>query len=141
MTEEPLPPTEHYSESRAYAERRVKNPALWMMITAIAGSVLNVIYTLASLMELLGDFGEMPGMEPALMHAFSIGSLVVGLAIAVVVYMAASRMQRLESWGFALAGAILAGLPFCSPCCCIGLPVGIWAVVVLLDEKVKGQFR
>jgi hypothetical protein len=140
MTDVPPIAGQHISESRAYAEQRVKNPALWLMITAIAGSVLNVISALANLMGLLGDYSQMPGMEPALMSAYSIGMLVIGLAIAVVVYLAASRMQRLESWGFSLAGAILAALPW-SPCCCIGLPIGIWAVVVLLDEKVKGQFR
>jgi hypothetical protein len=27
-----------------------------------------------------------------------------------------------------------------SPCCCIGLPVGIWSLVVLSNAQVRQQF-
>lgn len=59
----------------------------------------------------------------------SIGTLVGGWAM----------LQR-SSWGLALAGVICAILP-CSSCCCINLPVGIWALVVLLKPEVKELMR
>jgi hypothetical protein len=31
-------------------------------------------------------------------------------------------------------------IPCLSPCCCLGLPIGIWALVVLLDNNVKASF-
>jgi hypothetical protein len=69
-----------------------------------------------------------------------VATAVLGLVFAVLIFLGAQRMQRLESWGLALTGTILALLP-CSCCCIVGMPVGIWSLVVLLDEKVKGQFR
>jgi hypothetical protein len=49
-------------------------------------------------------------------------------------------MKRLENYGFALTGAIVAMVP-CSGCCLLGLPFGIWALVVLSDSSVKEAFR
>jgi hypothetical protein len=66
----------------------------------------------------------------------------VGLAINVLIIVGALKMQRLQSWGLGLASAILVMLPCSLGCCCIvGLPVGIWAVVVLNKPEVKGAFR
>jgi hypothetical protein len=50
-------------------------------------------------------------------------------------------MQSLRSYEFALTAAILAMVPCLTPCCLIGLPFGIWAVVVLSKAGVKSQFR
>ena len=58
-----------------------------------------------------------------------------------VMFVAAQKMKQLESWGLALAGTIVAMIPYLSPCCCIGLPVGIWSLVVLLNQDVKSAFR
>ena len=54
---------------------------------------------------------------------------------------AAIRMKELRSYGLAMAGAILGMLPYLSPCCLLGLPFGIWALVVLADPAVKAAFR
>jgi hypothetical protein len=40
-----------------------------------------------------------------------------------------------------LAAAIVALIPCFSPCCLIGLPIGIWALVVLSKPEVKSQFE
>ncbi|MDP8924982.1 MAG: hypothetical protein M3O34_19215 [Chloroflexota bacterium] len=48
-------------------------------------------------------------------------------------------MRALRSWGVAMAGAILAIVP-CGPCCLLGLPFGIWAILVLIDDEVKQAF-
>ena len=39
-----------------------------------------------------------------------------------------------------MAGAIVAMLP-CSGCCLLGLPIGIWAIIVLIDSDVKRAFN
>jgi hypothetical protein len=49
-------------------------------------------------------------------------------------------MQSLRSYGFAFAAAILAMIPCLTPCCVLGLPFGIWALVVLNKPEVKSQF-
>ena len=65
---------------------------------------------------------------------------LIGIAIGVVILLGALKMKKLESYGFAMAAAILAMIPCISPCCILGLPFGIWALVVLLDESVKASF-
>ena len=32
-------------------------------------------------------------------------------------------------------------VPCISPCCLVGLPIGIWALVVLNKPEVKGSFH
>jgi flagellar motor component MotA len=66
---------------------------------------------------------------------------IVGMVIGVVILMGALKMKKLESYGFSMAAAILAMLPCISPCCLIGLPIGIWAVVVLNKPEVKSAFH
>lgn len=51
------------------------------------------------------------------------------------------QMRKLESYKLCCAGAILACIPCCSPCSIVGIPFGIWALVVLLDPQVKAAFR
>ena len=39
-----------------------------------------------------------------------------------------------------MTASILAVVPCVSPCCLVGLPIGIWALVVLSKPEVKSQF-
>ena len=66
---------------------------------------------------------------------------VLSLATSIVTFIAGWKMKSLESYVLALVGAACAILPFCSPCCCLSLPVGIWALVVLLKADVKSSFH
>jgi hypothetical protein len=51
------------------------------------------------------------------------------------------QMLRLRMWGLAFAGCIVAALPIpSSACCLLTLPFAIWAIVILLDAKVKAAF-
>ena len=53
----------------------------------------------------------------------------------------ALKMKKLESYGLAMAASIIAMIPCFSPCCLLGLPIGIWAVVVLSKPEVKSAFH
>jgi predicted PurR-regulated permease PerM len=66
---------------------------------------------------------------------------LIGLAMAVVVFMGASKMKNLQSYGFAMAATVIAMIPCIGPCCILGLPIGIWALVILLKPEVKGAFQ
>jgi hypothetical protein len=51
------------------------------------------------------------------------------------------QMRLLKSFGFAMASAILVMIPCGSYwCCCLGVPVGIWALVTLNKPEVKSAF-
>ena len=75
-----------------------------------------------------------------------VSSLGKGLASAAVGAILESRglkvkMMKLEHRGLAYAASILAMIPCISPCCILGLPFGIWSLVVLADNDVKSAFR
>ena len=72
-------------------------------------------------------------------------SIVLGLCFLVAatvfggsVVFSALKTKRLESYGWAIAGSILAML---SPCFPLGQAVGIWALVVLSRPEVRAAFR
>jgi hypothetical protein len=69
-----------------------------------------------------------------------IAAALVGIVIYAAMLFGAMRMKALESYGFAVVASILALLP-CCPCCFLALPVGIWSVIVLVDDNVRAAFR
>jgi hypothetical protein len=51
------------------------------------------------------------------------------------------QMRSLKNYGVAVASAILVMIPCSSNCCCcVGLPIGIWALVMLMKPEVKSAF-
>jgi hypothetical protein len=75
-------------------------------------------------------------------------ALKVGLPVAIgssiltglLTSFGALRMMSLSSRGLAMFGSIVAMLPCVSGCCLVGLPVGIWCLVVLARPEVKAGF-
>ena len=73
-----------------------------------------------------------------------IGAAMYGvwMIIAGVAFFGALKMKDLKSYPFAMTSAILALLPCTFYICCIlGLPFGIWALIVLMKPEVKAEFR
>jgi hypothetical protein len=66
-------------------------------------------------------------------------SLLVTCIGAVIVY-GVMRMRELENYKLAVIGSVLAILPI-SPGCLLGVPFGLWALVVLTRKEVKKAFR
>lgn len=64
----------------------------------------------------------------------------IGFLLGVFVIIAGLQMRKLKGHGLALAAAIKTVTP-CLSCCCYGLPIGIWALVVLLNAEVRAAFR
>jgi hypothetical protein len=121
---------------------QVKGPATFLMIVGGIGIVLQIIALLfnllgAGLSAAGGGRGAMGGMmQGGIGAVFNVIAMVVG----VVIFLGASKMQKLQNYNFAMAAAIIAMIPCISPCCLIGLPAGIWALVVLLKPEVKAAF-
>ena len=62
---------------------------------------------------------------------------VIGILLSGLIFIGAMKMKKLESHGLAVAASIVAMIPCLSPCCLLGLPIGIWAAVVLFKPEVK----
>jgi len=133
------------SDARAKALSQVSGPAIALLITAILGIAMNV---LALGFNFVGrGFMPMYGMNPDFTRMLQMlngpwGSLrfLFPVAIGVLVLVGALKMQKLASHGLATTAAILAMIPCLSPCCLLGLPFGIWALVVLNKPEVRAQF-
>ncbi|PTL79393.1 hypothetical protein [Vitiosangium sp. GDMCC 1.1324] len=140
------------------ARREVSAPAILLMVIGALVSA-NVLY---SLIKLLATRGEMPPLPPELYNNPQLGPYrdlmeklirllsgplgisfnVFGLAQGVLMVLGGLKMKTLTNYRLAMAGAIAALVPCFIGCCCVmGLPVGIWSVVVLNKPEVKSAFR
>ena len=143
------PPAFPASGGREAALRAVKGPAIALMVTAGLGIAYYFFSGLLTLISGGSMFqrGLPPDIPPQL-KAFLEGMRgplagVISLAIAALngfVLFGAIKLLRLQNRGMAMAGAVVAMLP-CQCCCVLGLPFGIWALVVLSKPEVKSAFH
>ena len=130
------------------AASSVAAPAICLMVTAGIGIALDCLSLLIHILGLGLAGMQWPGLEDqpravAMMMHGPIGITFgcIGILIGILILYAGVRMRALENHGLAVAASILAMIPCISPCCILGLPFGIWALVVLLDANVKAAFR
>ncbi len=124
----------------------VQGPAIGVMIVGILGLALSA---LGLITRLSGFAFPMRGMDPQMEHfirlfAGTFGLVTTGINIALsgIMLGGALKMRRLESYGLAMTASILAVIPCFSPCCGIpGIPLGIWALVVLSKPEVRAAFH
>jgi len=122
-------------------------------ILLILGGVLGVLYGIMQLFARSTGMALMkmipnadPAMRDQLEHQLSAGSqlgnviggmLFIGLSAFAI--FGALKMRNLQGYGLAMAAAIVSIIP-CTGCCCVNIPVGIWALVVLMKPEVKASF-
>jgi hypothetical protein len=63
----------------------------------------------------------------------------IGFVLDILILLGGLRMKATRGYKLAMTGAICGMIP-CNGCCCIALPIGIWALVVLLKPEVKAAF-
>ena len=121
-------------------------PAIALIVVAVlglSGSLFNFVVALIA---------EPPPIDPNApqwlqdMQANQVGPVVAvvqaGFAILnVVIIVGAIQMLRFRMWGYALTASILAIVNFGTCCCILGIPVGIWSIVVLSQAHVKKAFK
>jgi hypothetical protein len=134
------------SNVEAYAASRLAGPATGLIVL---GALTLAIQVFGFLTILRG------GLDPNVIRANGgdeilvllttgvPGAIVqfVGCVVSLLVLSGALRMKRLESYGFATLSAILAMIPCISPCCVLGFPFGLWALIVLQDPFIRSAFR
>jgi hypothetical protein len=134
------------------AASAVKGPGISLLVIAVLAilfALLNGAYGLifnnalqAQAMQANNQqFGAQPP-PPGFMAGFYVGYygvIIAGLLWSSLVIAGAISMLRLRLYGLAMTGSIAAMLP-CTPCCLLGLPFGIWSLVVLNRAEVKDAF-
>ena len=144
----PLPSTS--AGSVVSATDQVNGPGIGLIV---AGA-LNILIGLARLVlslfmgAIMGTMPAASGQDAEIQKIIAMASGTVGIVVGLVVLImggltifAGIKMRKLESYGLCMTGAILALIPCTFPCCVVGLPIGIWAIVVLSKNEVKSQFH
>jgi hypothetical protein len=130
----------------AMASQQVQGPAMGLMITAglaLLFTVLGLVMNIAGVgMGSLGAMGGGAATDQYMsMMSGGVGIVVslLGLALYGFVLWGAMQMKQLRNWNIAMGASIAAMLP-CGCCCIIGLPIGIWSLIVLMKPEVKSAF-
>ncbi|MHC4914869.1 MAG: hypothetical protein ACYTGB_05200 [Planctomycetota bacterium] len=130
------------------AEGAVKVPAILLTVVGGIGILfgLYVIFTgLTGANEIEQARQEMRQIPAYLSIVYGTGGVVIGVICCVaslIVVLGGMKMMALRGRGLAISAAILAMLPVTGgPCCVLGIPVGIWCLVVLTKPEIRSAFR
>jgi hypothetical protein len=116
------------------------------MAIGIAFAVLGILMQILGMgMAGMSQFQNSENAEMVRMmqvYSGALGIVLRGAAIIIGIFiiLGCIKMKRLENYGMAMTVTIIAMLPCLSPCCCLGLPLGIWSLVVLSKPEVKQYF-
>jgi hypothetical protein len=111
--------------------RQVKGPSAGLSVTAILNWL--AIPLIVLLVAAVAKQGWPRGVMPLMLIPIS------ALVLSGLMLVGAIKMRRLEGWTMALVSAVLAVLV--TPGNVVGLPVGIWALIVLLRPEVRAAFK
>ena len=133
-------------DARAVAVQKVNGPAIGLMVTGGLGIVSNLFSVVIHLVRSAPP-PTPAGLPPEFTRWFELMNGPVGLGIALFALLMGAfvlyggyKMQRLQGRVLAMITAIVAIVPCVSPCCVLGIPMGIWALVVLAKPEVSSQF-
>ncbi len=59
----------------------------------------------------------------------------------IVVLLGAVCLHIRRYYGMAMIGAIVSLVPIATPVCCLGIPFGVWAMIVLCNPDVRDDFH
>jgi hypothetical protein len=132
-----------YSGNVLYASKRVSAPAVCLIVISVLSLVFGALNILADIFKVgavaMDDFKNI--MPVMFIGPVLIFSHVVGIIVDIIVLIGAIKMLRLQTYWLAMTASILALIPCIAPCCIMGLPFGIWALVVLSDPVVRMSFK
>jgi len=142
------------SPDNAAPDNKVKEavslPAILLMIAAVLGAAFALFVLLFTTEAALNFFEGMSLPEESRaqldqLRQSSSGRLfyVAQLVLSAFTFFGALQMKSLQNYWLAVTGVIVGSLPCCGPCFgCLTLPLGIWALIVLLgNDDVKKAFR
>lgn len=140
------PPQGRSGVSTTPAERTLL-PAIFMYVAcgfSIAYSILSIALNLAGIeMNAFPQPGNAQDeMAQEMVRVLGIVMLFAFIFRDLFLIYAAWHLQSRRSYAVAMTGAVISVIPCLgSPCCLLGVPFGIWALVVLNDDAVKAAFR
>jgi uncharacterized BrkB/YihY/UPF0761 family membrane protein len=127
--------------------QKLRASAIGLIIAGSLNGMTGLLALLSGLFRLTGIAGkETLPSDQAEKMGFMIGTIVpymiafVSLVLAPVIIYGAVQMMQGKKPGLAKIAAILAIVPVTSCCFLIGIPMGIWSLVVPAKPEVKAIF-
>ncbi len=122
---------------RTRAADAVKGPGIAFLIVGVLGLLIGGLYVVQAINgQVLVAAPGQGVQDPTVLWLVAVISLIWGA----VVTLGGAKLLQMESRGSIMVACIFAMLP-CNPCCLAGLPIGIWALIVLARPEVKDAFR
>jgi hypothetical protein len=117
-----------------------------LMIPAIVLLVLASVMLALILLSVPGQVLRMQAIDTTTHEgqgelAGSIVALIVWIVMTAAILWGSVAMLRLRSYRDAFVAAVLSVIPICSPCFVLGIPFGIWAILVLMRPEVRARFQ
>ena len=125
------------------ALNQVSGPATALIVLGILhflGVAISIVFRFVGTSIFSGSQMSNQPFADMFSGALATISNILGLIIAFLILMGGIKMKRLENYALAMTASIVALLP-CSACCIVGLPIGIWALVILSKPEVKSSFH
>jgi len=108
------------------------------------GTALLIMGSIAAVFPAIAVVGWLFNLFFVGFNAIVVSNLLLSggfLACFVMISIGGGKMASMESYRLARLGAILACIPFVTPFVFLGIPFGIWALVLLYDPEVKAAFE
>jgi hypothetical protein len=145
MTNGQVPPPPPPPVAQEDVRSQLSGPSTGLLVTGIIGGVLSLM---SLVFQLIGAgistmmMERVPRQFLGLIQGFGVAAIsVIELLVAGFIIFISFKMKEAQEWPLAIAASILAMIPCISPCCIVGLPIGIWCLVVLNKPEVKAAFR
>lgn len=113
---------------------------LWILILG-AMIPFDVYLIVSGAAKELGDEFQASGVPKEVQIIVRMGFGLLLISLQGVVLWGGISMLQVKNFGVAYAAAIISVIPCCSGCYFVGIPFGIWALVVLNRPEVKASFR
>jgi hypothetical protein len=127
--------------------QKLRAPAIGLIVAGSLNGITGLLALLSGLFRLTGIGGkETLPSDQAEKMGFMIGTIgsyivaLLSLLLAPVIIYGAVQMMQGKKPGLAKIAAIAAMIPVTSCCFLIGIPIGIWSLVVLAKPEVKAIF-
>lgn len=131
-------------ESSTYARSKVQGPSVGLtVVSAICIAILLPALAFDAWLLLSGAAGELRKPQglanETKVTVRAVWGLLV-LAANLVIITGALRMRVARNLGLARAACLLSVIPCFGPCFVLGIPFGVWGLVVLNDPRVRDGF-
>ena len=120
------------------ALKRLRGPSLGLLIMAGSLAATGIFFVPLAFIRLWLDGFMPPNLRDPGQR--SVVLWIMGIIASYPIVIGAWQMRRGKNYRLALMSAVLACAPIISPCGGLGIPLGIWALVVLHRKDVKAVF-